>query len=69
MKSIKEVAQELNISTRTVYRLVESGKIAAINVGTGVRRSLRVTPDTLNYFLEQNNPEYGWKPRRRRNAA
>mgnify|MGYP002344726747 FL=1 len=71
MNTIREIAERFAVSTRTIYRLVDSGKLDAVNVGHGIRRHLRVTDDALEYFLSRNNPEYGWPAqntlRRRRN--
>jgi excisionase family DNA binding protein len=35
--TVKEVAQKLNVSTRTVERMMEDGKIAFIKIGKCVR--------------------------------
>lgn len=57
MKTVKELAQELGLSTRTVYRLIESDKLGAVNVGSGVRRSLRIPTDSLDLFFDNNSRE------------
>jgi excisionase family DNA binding protein len=55
MKTVRELADELGVSSRTVYRLIDSKKLSAINVGTGVKRSLRIPSDNFYLFLENNN--------------
>lgn len=57
MKTVKELAEELGLSTRTVYRLIDSNKLSAVNVGSGVRRSLRIPTDSLDIFFDCNNKE------------
>lgn len=65
MKTVKELAEEMNLSTRTVYRLIASGKLGAINVGSGGRRSLRVPSDSVDTFVHINNDLYSGNRRRR----
>lgn len=55
MTSAKDVAERLQTSRRTVYRLVESGKLEAVNVGVGGKRILRIIPDSVDEFLLRNS--------------
>lgn len=43
-----EVADELRVSTMTVYRLIRSGDLAAVRVG----RNYRVRRDDLDAYLD-----------------
>ncbi|MDX1620272.1 MAG: helix-turn-helix domain-containing protein [Nitriliruptorales bacterium] len=43
-----EVADELRVSTMTVYRLIKSGELAAVRVG----RNYRVRRSDLDAYLE-----------------
>jgi excisionase family DNA binding protein len=44
-----DVAELLNVSRKTAYRLIERGELDAIHVG----RSVRVRPDDLTAYLER----------------
>jgi excisionase family DNA binding protein len=48
--SIKEVAKALNVSTRTVTRYIETGKLKASKIG-----AWRIKEVDLNKFLEQTS--------------
>ncbi len=43
-----EVADQLRVSTMTVYRLIRSGELPAVRVG----RNYRVRPGDLSAYLE-----------------
>jgi excisionase family DNA binding protein len=45
----KDVAQRLNVSVDTIYRMIYSGDISAVRV----RRALRVLADSVDAFLLQ----------------
>jgi excisionase family DNA binding protein len=45
--TVAEVADVLRVSTMTVYRLIQSGEIAAIRVG----KSYRITESVLQGYL------------------
>tara|TARA_R100000664_G_scaffold29862_2_gene41995 strand:+ start:393 stop:617 length:225 start_codon:yes stop_codon:yes gene_type:complete len=51
--SIAEVARFLNVSKRTVQRMVKSGKLEAFDIG-GQRR---IAPLSLERMLRGNKPE------------
>lgn len=48
--TVKEVATSLRVSRMTVYRLVHSGELAAVQVG----RSYRVSERAVNAYLERS---------------
>ena len=54
--SIAEVAKFLNVSKRTVQRLIKDGKLEAFDVG-GQRR---IAPLSLERMLRGSNPEDLW---------
>jgi excisionase family DNA binding protein len=47
-----EVAGRLRVTAEQVRSLIRNGELAAINVGTGLKRPLyRITPQALQQFL------------------
>lgn len=54
--TIKDVAERLNISERTAYRLIEEGDIPCKRVGTG-RGTIRVRPAALEAYINQPSRE------------
>ncbi len=64
--STQEAANRLGIKTRTLYRLIDEGKLGAYKIGKLIRlrpadieaflESARVPPGTLSHLYEQ------WKP-------
>jgi excisionase family DNA binding protein len=53
--TVGEVAGELRVSTMTVYRLINSGQLAAVRVG----RSFRVRPEDLDRYLSDGLTKAG----------
>jgi excisionase family DNA binding protein len=49
--TIKDVAELLQMSTRTIHRLVACGDLAVIRIG----RSVRVSEEALNTLLTQDD--------------
>jgi excisionase family DNA binding protein len=47
MYTIKDVAEQLRISTKTVYRLINEGKLVPIKI----RRNTRIDEAVLNTYL------------------
>jgi len=47
--SLEEIAQQLNVSERTVYRWVRSGDMRAFRLG----HVTRVTPEDFQKFIEK----------------
>lgn len=66
MLTTAEVAQLLGVSSHTITRLINTGKLPAINVSTGRRASYRVEPADVEAFKEQRAVRVAPKPRRRR---
>ncbi len=55
--TIGEVAQMLRVSSRTVYRWIEEGKLKAFRpMGNG--GSTRIALSELNRFIEENTSTY-----------
>jgi len=53
--TISEVASILSVNYMTVRRLVESGKIKALNIGEGTQRNTyRISAAELNNFIQSN---------------
>ena len=46
----KEVAQRLHVSSGFIYKLIRSGQLPAVRLGTAVR----IAPADLQEFLETN---------------
>jgi len=51
MLKVQEVANRLNVSAQTVYRLIDNGELPAIRVG---RHRLRVEEQALERFIEKS---------------
>ena len=49
MLTLQDVADFLQVSTRTVRRLVDRGELAAFRIG----RSIRVRPEDLRRLIER----------------
>lgn len=50
MYTTKQVSAELNVSTRTVQRLIRAQKISVVRVG----RQLRIPHESLDDYLARN---------------
>lgn len=46
--TVEQVAEQLRVNSRTVYRLLEAGELQGVKVG----RMWRITPEALNSFLK-----------------
>lgn len=53
--TVAEVAQDMRVSTMTVYRLIKSGELAAVRVG----KSYRIRATDLDQFLDSRYVETG----------
>jgi excisionase family DNA binding protein len=53
--TVAEVAGQLRVSNMTVYRLVQSGELAAVRVG----RSYRIREDDVDRFLAERYTQAG----------
>lgn len=49
--NVRELAKYLDVSERTVERLIASGKLKAVRIG----RLLRISDDDLQEFLRRNS--------------
>jgi excisionase family DNA binding protein len=47
--TVQEVADQLNVSLRTVRRLISQKKLAIVHIGTAVR----IKPETLTAFIDE----------------
>ena len=67
--TITEAAELLSCSTATVIRHITAGRLLAINLANGKRRSdYRIAPDALQAFLEGRTvekPKYSCASRRK----
>ena len=61
--TVKEVAQILRLSERTIYTYIEFGYLRAIQIGE--KKALRVPEDALREFLEVNQTVFKIVPRPR----
>ena len=53
--TVAEVAKHLRVSNMTVYRLVNSGQLAAVRVGRGYR----IREDDVRKYLQQRYMDAG----------
>lgn len=53
--TVAEVANDMRVSTMTVYRLIKSGELAAVRVG----KSYRIRVTDLDKFLDSRYVETG----------
>jgi len=62
--TVKEVAQILRLSERTIYTYIEFGYLRAIQIGE--KKALRIPEDALHEFLEVNQTVFKIVPCPRR---
>ncbi|HWD53158.1 MAG TPA: helix-turn-helix domain-containing protein [Acidimicrobiales bacterium] len=53
--TVTEVASTLRVSNMTVYRLINTGSLAAVRIG----KSFRIREDDLNRYLAQQYTKAG----------
>lgn len=53
--TVKQVAEQLNVSPRTVYDLVESGRLRCSRVGKE-RGTIRIRPEDLDRIVDKSTP-------------
>ena len=51
--TVKDIADQLSISERKAYSLMERGELPVIHIG----RSVRVTPEDLTNFVQRHRVE------------
>lgn len=57
--TIDEVAEKLKVSTRTVYRWVESGDLPIIKLTPGERGNVRISEQDLREFVDARRSRRG----------
>ena len=62
--SIPGAAAVLGVSVRTVYRLIEQGRLRAIDISESPRPRARVRADDLQQFIDVRTPERAFRRRR-----
>ena len=62
--SIPGAAAVLGVSVRTVYRLIEQGRLRAIDISESPRPRARVRADDLQQFIDIRTPERAFRRRR-----
>jgi excisionase family DNA binding protein len=50
-----EVAEELRVSSMTVYRLIRAGELRAVRIG----KSFRIRPDDVDAYLAERYSDAG----------
>ena len=58
--TVEEVAQLLSVTKPLIFKMINSGKLPAANLGSGQRNIYRVRAEDL-YNLETNQKENGHK--------
>lgn len=53
MQTTRQVANEYRVSQRTVWRWIERGELAAVNVGTAKRTQWRISRAAIEDMLAQ----------------
>lgn len=51
--NVRQVGEELGISDYTVQKLIQSGLLAAMDIGTGRRSHFRIKRADLDAYVEQ----------------
>ena len=55
MLKVKDIAKELGVSLKTAYRLIEEGKLRAINAAPGNKSPVyRIEEQELQDFIERS---------------
>jgi excisionase family DNA binding protein len=49
--TVKDLAAEFQLSTRSIWRLIDSGQLAAVRIG----RNVRITPAARDHFLAESS--------------
>jgi len=72
--SLSEAAREAKVDRRTIRRLIQSGRLRALDFGNGTRRLYRIDPADLRAITSKSIPTAPPTPisqprRRRRRSA
>lgn len=57
--TLREAGDELRVSEDSVYRLIQKGRLSAVDVGTGGRSRTRVLRSELERFIAANTRTAG----------
>lgn len=52
LMTVDEVARELRVNARKVYRFIQSGELVATNIGTESRKIFRIARSDFDAFLQ-----------------
>jgi len=55
--TVEQVAQELQVNTKTVYQWIKEKRLKATNIGTKGKANWRVKRQDLNDFLEKGSTD------------
>jgi excisionase family DNA binding protein len=64
--TVAQAARQLNVHPRTVTRLIEKGRLPALDVGTGRHKDYRIDPADLASLRFEKPPTLPDKPHVRR---
>lgn len=48
--TVEQVAKELQVNARSVYKWIQSGELSAIDLGSGVKHNYRISRSDLDDF-------------------
>jgi excisionase family DNA binding protein len=55
--TVEQVAQELQVNTKTVYLWIKEKRLKATNIGTQKKANWRIKRQDLNDFLEKGSTD------------
>ena len=55
--TVREVAEALSTTPRTVYRMIESGELPGVKFGEGRRQNIRIPVDALDNWIAAKESE------------
>ena len=50
--TVEQVAKQLKVTTKQVYKLIQDGRLVATDIGGGGRSTYRISRADLNIFLQ-----------------
>lgn len=65
MLTESQAAELIQVDKRTIRRLVQTGRLRAINIGCGSRVHYRIDPEDLRQILPPETPRAGGRTRAR----
>lgn len=51
MKTVTQIASDLNVDKQTVYTWIREGKLNVTRLGAGPKARVRITQEQLNEFM------------------